>query len=115
MRLKCALALALLTCGGAPAAAQTLSPTADFSMWCATALARLEWKGVLDAADRVRADAAIGRHRDVVLAEAEKTGIDKDGIDFLVQSYADEIIMQVDEYVQTRSKDALRIDIDACY
>lgn len=108
-------ALALFLTSAAAAEVPTLSQTADRSMWCATALARLEWKGAVNPDDRPRLNAAIDRHRDVVLAETQANAVDEAGLNLLIESYADEVIMQVDDYLVNRSKDALRIDIDTCY
>lgn len=94
--------------------AQELSADADMAMWCGVAINYLLDKGAFSEEGRPVAEAAMSFHAENLGGLAQIEGISTERLNELAASYADEIVMQVDDFLINRDKAALRFDIDGC-
>ncbi len=107
--LVAAICAALLT----PAAAQELSPDADLAMWCISAIQVLEVLGVYppEAIDpALRADI----WSLVAFEEFDAKGLSGESVEALFESYAEELSMQLPDYLVSSDPAALRHDVGVC-
>ncbi len=111
MVLKMVLAASVLL--ATPVMAQEVSEKADQAMWCASAINLLDMLGVYPA-DAVSPVALARQWSRRVFQEFDAAGFSDAEVDMLIQSYADEVAMQVPDYLVSSDEDALRHNIYAC-
>jgi hypothetical protein len=111
MMLKMVLAASVLL--ATPVMAQEISEAADQAMWCASAIALLDTLGVYPA-DAVNPVALSRQWSRRAFQEFDAAGFSDAEVDMLIQSYAEEVAMQVPDYLVSSDEDALRHNIYAC-
>lgn len=97
----------------APVVAQEISETADQAMWCASAIDLLDTLGVYPA-EAVNPVALARQWSRRAFQEFDAAGFSDAEVDMLIESYADEVAMQLPHYLVNSDEDALRHDIHAC-
>lgn len=97
----------------APVAAQEISAEADQAMWCITAIQLLDVLGAYPE-EAIEPSLLADIWSLVAFEELGAKGFSDDTVNALFESYADELEMQLPDYLVSGDPDALRHDIGTC-
>lgn len=96
-----------------PASAQEISAEADQAMWCISAIQLLDVLGVYPE-EALDADLLADIWSLTAFEEFDAKGLSDESVEALFESYADEVSMQLPDYLVSSDPAALRHDIGVC-
>ena len=97
-----------------PVCAQEIDAETDEALWCATALTMLDNMGAYPP-EAANATAVARLWYRKAFNGFDRLGLGDAEAEAIGQSYAEELAMQLPDYLVSSDEDALRLDIHACF